>query len=263
MLCTIALLLVSAGPIDRAATALADFRPDDAVRMLEAAKDKGPYGHFEHVRLYEQLGIAYAYLGRSEDAVGAFTTMLSLDPTRAISYTLSPKVTFLFEQARTEAADHAEASVDLSWPRGLDIEATVPVDVEVLEDPAGFLKRGSLYYRKKGETEFQSRSLLLPMAGSAIKRVELPAVAAGDKAPAVLQLYLVAKDLHDNEVLLFGSAKRPREVALSYTPAEVWYGQWWVWAIAGAVVAVSAGTGVFAATREPPATVEGTFRVQR
>lgn len=263
MLCALALMFMSAGPIDRAATALADFRPEDAVRLLEAAKTEGPYAHPEHVRLYEQLGIAYAYLGRSEDAVGAFTTMLSLDPTRAISYTLSPKVTFLFERARTQAADRAEASVDLSWPRGLDVEATVPVEVEVLEDPAGFLKKGSLFYRKKGETEFKSRSLRLPLAGSAIKRVELPAVAAGDKAPAVLQLYLVATDANDNEVLLFGSAKRPREVALSYAPAEVWYGQWWVWAIAGAVVAVSAGSGVFVATREPPATVEGTFRVQR
>lgn len=263
MLLTLALLTVAASPIDQAATALADFRPEDAVRLLQEAKSGGPYTHTEHVRLYEQLGIAYAYLERPEEAVSAFVTMLSLDRTRAISYTLSPKVTFLFEQARNKAAERPEPSVDLSWPRGLGVKDSVPVDVEVLEDPEGFLKKGSLYYRKKGQDSFQHLTLTLPRPGQALERVELPALAPDAAQSAVLQLYLVAQDDHDNEVLLFGSAQRPREVPLSYDPPEPWYGKWWVWAAAGAVVAASAGTAVFAVTRDPPATIDGTFRVAR
>ncbi len=263
MLATLAMLVLAAGPIDDAARALADFRPDDAVRLLEAAKTEGPYTHADHVRLYEQLGIAYAYLERSDDAVAAFVTMLSLDRSRAISYTLSPKVTFLFERARLEAAKRPEPSVDLSWPRGLGVQDKVPVEVEVLEDPEGFLKKGSLYFRKKGQADFQNTTLTLPPAGQTLKRVELPAVAPDTKGGAVLQLYLVAQDEHDNEVLLFGSAQRPREVPLTYVPPEPWYGQWWVWAIAGAVVAASAGTAVFVATQDAPTTIDGTFRVNR
>ena len=231
--------------------------------MLEGAKEKGPFTHAEHVRLYEQLGIAYAYLDKKEAAVDAFETMLSLDRTRAISYTLSPKVTFLFEQARNQVADRPAPSVDLSWPRDLAVEDTVPVDVEVLTDPGGFLTRAQVFFRKKGVSEFESASLELPGPGAGAARVELPAVAAGDRASAVLQLYLVAKDQKNNEVLFYGAPNRPREVSLVYQPPEPWYDRWWVWAIAGSVVAAGAGAAVFMATQEPPSTIDGTFRVIR
>jgi len=263
LLAELVALLVVASPIDDAAAALADFRPEDAVRLLEEAKHKGPYSHEEHVRLYEQLGIAYAYLEKKDEAVAAFVTMLSLDQTRAISYTLSPKVTFLFEQARNQVADRPEPGVDLAWPRDLAVDDEVPVDIEVLADPGGFLRRGQLYFRQKGQAEFQHRAVDLPAPGKGSERVALPPVAPSATGPAVLQLYLVAQDEADNEVLLFGSAKRPREVPLAYRPPEPWYGKWWVWAIAGTVVAASAGAAVFAATREPPSTIDGTFRVMR
>src|SRR5688572_29310831 len=89
--------------LDQGAKALVDFRPEEAIVLLERAKTEGPYGYDDHAKLYEQLGIAYAYLDRSEDALAAFDMLLAIDPTRAISYTLSPKVTFLFEQARSKA----------------------------------------------------------------------------------------------------------------------------------------------------------------
>lgn len=263
MLASLALVLVAASPIDEAAAALADYRPEDAVALLETAKSRGPFPHAEHVRLYEQLGIAYAYLEKKDLAVDAFVTMLSLDRTAAISYTLSPKVTFLFEQARNRVADRPAPSVDVAWPRDLAVDDEVPVDVEVLADPAGFLDRARLFYRKKGQDDFRFTSIELPPPGAGSARVALPPMDADAKGPSVLQLYLVAKDEHDNEVLLFGSDQRPREVPLAYRPPEPWYGKWWVWAIAGTVVAASAGAAVFAATREPPPTVDGTFRVLR
>lgn len=262
MLPALLLSLVVSSPIDDAAKALADFRPEDAVKLLEAAKAAGPHPHAQHVRLYEQLGIAYAYLEKKDEAVAAFVTMLSLDRTRAISYTLSPKVTFLFEQARNQVADRPAPGVDLAWPRDLAVDDEVPVDIEVLADPAGFLQKGELFYRKKGAAGFERRAVTLPAVGG-VERVGLPAVAASAKAPAVLQLYLVAQDAQNNEVLLFGSKRRPREVSLAYRPPEPWYGKWWVWAIAGTVVAASAGAAVFAATQEPPTEIDGTFRVMR
>lgn len=258
------ILLLAPGTevLDRAEEALADFRPEDAVNLLELAKEGGPYSHEDHVRLYQQLGIAYAYLDRPEAAQAAFGTMLALDPKAAISYTLSPKVTFLFEEARREALEQEPATVDLAWPRDLTVDEPVPVDLEVVADPLGFLDRARLFYRKKGEGRFASIAVVLN-GNDGSERVEIPPVAPESKSPATLELYLVAQDDRMNEVLRFGSADRPREVALAYEPPDPWYGKWWVWAIAGTVVAASAGAAAYAATRESPATVEGSFRVER
>lgn len=259
-------LLIAATPakdLDRASAALADFRPADAVKILEKVKGKAPLSHAQHVRLYEQLGIAYAYLERSEDAVAAFETMLALAPARAISYTLSPKVTFLFEEARKRSARQIPPTVDLSWPRDLFVDQPVFVDVEVVADPVGFLAGAKLYYRKKGEAGFDSRKVSLPKKGDRPVRVEIPAPAPDSKASETLELYLIAHDKSRHEVLVFGSADRPRELRLGYeAPVPIW-GKWWFWVAAGTVVAVSAGAAVFALTNEPSDTVSGGFEVVR
>src|SRR5262249_20539762 len=80
--------------------ALSDFRPAEALELLEKAKSEGPYDHEHCVQLHEQLAIAQAYLGKTEDSQHEFEMMLALEPGRSISYTLSPKVTFPFERAR-------------------------------------------------------------------------------------------------------------------------------------------------------------------
>src|SRR5262249_34771773 len=121
--------------LDKGAALLAEFRAEDAVTVLEKAKSEGPYSRAEYIRLFEQLGIAYAYLERGGDALAAFDTLLALDPGRAISYTLSPKVTFLFEQARSAAADRVPPTIDVRWPPGLSVSDPIPVDVEVVADP--------------------------------------------------------------------------------------------------------------------------------
>ncbi|MEQ9502541.1 MAG: tetratricopeptide repeat protein [Deltaproteobacteria bacterium] len=249
--------------LDRADAALAEFRPGDAVTILEGLTERGPLTHDQHVRLYEQLGIAYAYLEQSKDAIEAFSKMLALDPGRAISYTLSPKVTFVFEEARKKSLARPAPSVDVSWPRDVLVDQPVPVDVEVVADPEGFLVGARLYHRRRGAERFDVSPLVLPKRGERPTRVELPATAPDAKTSDVLELYLVATDAAKNEVLVFGSEGRPRQVSLQYEPPEPWYGKWWVWAIAGTVVAAGAGAAVFAATNEPPPTVGGTFEVNR
>lgn len=249
--------------LDAAAAALADFRPEAAVTILARARTEGPWRHADHVLLYEQLGIAHAYLEQTEEAREAFRVMLTLDPTRAISYTLSPKVTFLFEQARRDAAERGPPALDMSWPRDLTVDRTIPIDVEVVADPDGLLRRAELHYRLKGAPTFAARSLDLPPPGERAVRVELPPMAASSARSEAVELFLVAQDRSGNEVLLFGSERRPREIGLAYVPPDPWYGKWWVWAIAGSVVAASAGAAAFAATRDPGSTVDGVFRVER
>jgi tetratricopeptide (TPR) repeat protein len=246
--------------LDRGTHALAEFRAEDAITALEKAKDEGPYSRADNIRLYEQLGIAYAYLDRSEDALAAFDTLLALDPGRAISYTLSPKVTFLFEQARGAVANRTPPTIDVRWPVGLVVSAPVPVDIEVVSDPKQFLSRAKVHYRLKGSPKYDVVELDLPAPGSP-KRLEIPAIAAASLRQESVEIYLVAHDRAGSEVHQWGSEARPREISLRYEPPDPWYSKWWVWAIAGTVVAASASAAAVAASSEPEPTVGGVFRV--
>ncbi len=70
-------------------------------------------------------------------------------------------------------------------------------------------------------------------------------------------------DSEGNEVLVWAGPARPREILLRYDAPSPWYRKWWVWAIAGGVVAVGTGATVFAVTRDPSDTVDGDFVVSR
>lgn len=244
--------------LDLGAKALADFRADEAVMLLEKAKSEGPYGYADHARLYEQLGIAYAYLERADDAREAFDMLLAIDPARAISYTLSPKVTFLFEQARGKALARTPPTVQVSWPSRLMTGEELPIDVEVVADPKAFLKRAALFYRQRGAPRWESTRFELAPAGTR-HQINLPPVAS-DRAEA-LELHLTAFDDRGNAVLEWGSERRPRELVLSSEPPTPWYGKWWVWAVAGGVVAAGAAAAAVAVSNEPGPTVRGTFEV--
>jgi hypothetical protein len=246
--------------LEQAAKALSDFRAEEAVALLEKAKKEGPYGHADYIRLYEQLGIAYGYLDKNEEALKAFEMLLALDAGKAISYTLSPKVTFLFEQARSRVNERQAPALDLGWPLGLTVEDPIPIDVEVIADPLGFLRKATLHTRLKGMPEFKSTEVSLPPSGQHVQ-IELPTPAAGSAQPELVDIYLVAFDGKGNEVYQWGTATRPREIPLRYAPPDPWYGKWWIWAIAGTVAAAGAGAAVFAATKSPGPTVNGTLRV--
>ena len=108
-----ALVPTASGSFAKGSKALAEFRPEKAVKLLKKATKEGPYGYQDYVRLHEELGIAYAYVEDQAAAKREFSLVLMLDPGHAISYTLSPKVTFLFEQARQQANERQPPVIDL------------------------------------------------------------------------------------------------------------------------------------------------------
>jgi len=242
----------------RATVALAEFRVDDALALLERARNEGPYSHADYVKLYEQLGIAYAYLEREADATAAFEMLLGLDPGHLLSYTLSPKATFLFERVRRKVRAQTPPALQVTWPHGLSVSRPVPLDVEVIADPAGFLRRATLHLRTRGAAEYRLVDLRLPPPG-AYKRMLVPA--PHTKRPDVLELYLTAYDERGNEVLVWPAQQRTREISLSYQAPTPWYRKWWIWAITGGVLAVGTGTVVYIAGRDLPDTVGGVLEV--
>jgi len=272
---------------DGSAVAANDARvqedPEAALAAAEAAEARGPYDRPTYARIWRQRGMAHALLAYAaaaeakddptvaeaklgeqathEDAArAAFDMLLALDPSHRLEYTQTPQTTFVFQDAIGDATTRAVPAIDVDWKRDLRVGDAIPVDVEVVADPKGFLRRATLFVRTRGESTWRASDLALPAAGE-YRRVVLPPI-AGSSASAV-ELYLRAYDEAGNEVLDWASPERPREVPLRWDPPSPWYRKWWVWAIAGTVVAGVTGVVVYGALWEPSPTVGGTVVVGR
>lgn len=208
------LTLLAASSLEEGAKAVAR-QSDDAVGLLERAKTEGPYGYADHVRVYELLGIAYAYAERRAEALKAFDLMLALEPSHALSYKLSPKATFVFEEARKAAAARPAPGLDVQWARDVGAAAAFPIDVSIVADPFAFLSRARVYWRLKGGGAWQSDDVALDATRAA--RVTLPAV-AGAEQDVERELRIVGLDPHGNEVLRWGTEQFPRLLLARHQP---------------------------------------------
>src|SRR5262249_22058939 len=149
------LLLADTKSLDEGTKALADFKVEDAAALLDKALAEGPYALSDHARLYEQRGIAFAYLDRNEEALRSFDTLLALDPGRALRSTLPPKVPLVFEEARRRAADRRPPRLELRFDREQSIAEPVQIDVEVVSDPLQFMRSAALFWRLRGAQTYQ------------------------------------------------------------------------------------------------------------
>lgn len=244
-----------AAKIDAGATALASFDVDTAKQSLDAAEKSGPLAHADNVRLWEQRGIAAAYVDDEPTARAAFDMMLALDPGHFLSYRLSPKATFVFDDMR--AARRTAPAIELDLPRGQKVGDPLPIDLAVVADPKAFLKRGTLFVRTRGDSTWRAADL--PLVAGTDRRVELPPVIA--TKPTSLELYLRAYDDKGNEVLTYADADHPREIPLRYEPPVPFYKKWWVITIAAGVVATATGVIVYEETLAPPDKVGGSGMV--
>jgi hypothetical protein len=233
--------------------ALAEFRVDEAKAALADAEHRGPLDHTTHVSLWEQRGIAAAYASDPPTAIAAFDMLLALDPGHLLSYTLSPQVTFVFEQARTAAGERGSPAIDVRWSQGQRIGAPVTLDVEVVSDPRTFLRSASVFVRRRGEPSWRAADLALPAPGK-VAQLTLPAV--GGSAASALEIHARAYDAAGNEVLAWADPRRPREIPLRYDPPPPWWRKWYVIVPAALGALAISGGIVYAATREPPSTID-------
>ncbi len=239
-----------AAQIEAGQKALAELHVDDAKTALDAAEKAGPLDHEHNVSLWEQRGIAAAYVDDEASAKTAFGMMLALDPSHILSYTLSPKATFVFEQVRKVTKD--APAIDVNWPRGGKVGDPVPLDVDVVADPKKFLHRATVFVRARGDASWRAADLALDKPE---QRIVLPATEA--QKPVSLELYLRAYDDHGNEVLTWADPAKPREIPLRYDPPPPWYRTGWVVVLAGSVLAAATGITVYELTLAPPDKING------
>jgi hypothetical protein len=237
--------------------ALAALDVDVAKLALDAADHGGPLDHASNVTLWEQRGIAAAYVNDERAASAAFDMLLALDPGHFLSYTLSPKATFVFEKVRNDSRARGAPALDVNWPHGQRVGDPVPIDLEVVADPKRFLRRATVFVRARGEPDWRAADVAL--APTADRRIVLPPVEA--QKPVSLELYLRAYDDRGNEVLAWADAAQPREIPLRYDPPTPWYRRTWFYAAVGSIVAASVGVTVYETTLAPPDRVSGTVSV--
>ncbi len=235
---------------------LAAFKADEALAMLDQA-GKSPLDHPRHITLWEQRAIAHAYLEREPEARTAFDMLLALDPDHVLNYRLTPRAMFLYQAARDEAARRGAPRLELRWSRDQALDRPVELDVDTVADPTGLLRDATIYVRTRGETAWKAADLQLAAPGKR-QHLRLPGL-PGRKA-RTLEIYAVASDRSGNEVLTWASPARPAEIALRYDAP--WYRTWWVWAIAGGVVAVGTGIAVYATVWEPGAFLGGDVSIE-
>lgn len=254
----ISLGLSPAAQLDRAVALLDSQEVEEALAQLERIEQAGPFDYPTHVQLFEALGIAYAYLSRTPEAESAFEKLLRIDPAHAISYQLSPKVTFVFERVRQRIAESPQTALLVSWRRGLRADDEVAITLEVASDPGKHLHQAVLYRRLRGEPAYQQHELKIRAPGE-YETAILPPATEETGVPVTIELYVTGLDGRGSEVLRVGTPLFPRQIELAAAPA--WYDHWWVW-VTGSVLLVGAVTATVAALfYQPPSTVEPLFRV--
>ena len=256
----IALSLVTGSNLAEGIQAVRDFRAEEGIAFLEQAKQEGPYKYEDHRLLYENLAIGFAYLNRQKESLAAFDILLSLDAGYVVSYTLSPKVTFLFEKAREAARLQEATEIQLNWPEVIGVGQPLAFIFEVVADRQSMLKQGVFFNRLAGEPSFTFLQFnLAPLHQKG--RLELPPQATDAIEDKFLEFYFVGLDAAGNEVLRWAEPQHPRQLLLKYTPPTLWYKKWWVWALGGSVLAGATGALVYATNYEVPSLLQGDVRV--
>ena len=188
--------------------------------------------------------------------------LLALDPSHFLSYTLSPKATFVFEKVRNDirngAGGRGVPALDVTWPRGQRVGDPVPLDLEVVADPRQFLRRASVFVRAHGDPDWRAADVIL--ANPADRHVVLPPFQA--TRPISLEVYLRAYDDRGNEVLTWADPAHPREIPLRYDPPTPWYRRTWFYAAVGGAVAATVGITVYELTLAPPDKITGNVSVR-
>jgi hypothetical protein len=228
--------------------ALVEQDVDKAKLALDAAERAGHLDYRSHITLWEQRGIAAAFVQDQKRASEAFEKLLAIDPTHYLPSRFKPEVLLPFERQRDEMKKKGATSLDVNWPNGLKTGEPIPLEVEVLLDPRGFLRHATVFVRARGDTAWRATDV--PLAPNAPAKLKIPAVQATKGTS--LELYLRAYDDKGNEVLAWADATRPREIPLRYEPPTKWYRSWKTYAIGGTAAAVVTGLIVYAVTLAPP-----------
>jgi hypothetical protein len=206
----------------------------------------------EKIVTFQTLAFAHVALGKHDDAVRDFESLLRIDGRFELDRTISPRVRSVFEEARGRVATqgptvgaggHELASLHPTVAPGKVKEGqAITVDAAY---PGGVASSVELFYRTRGHDVFAK--LKSPVDTSGRFSVTVPGMHV--EGPA-LEYYLVVLDENGASVALAGTLGQPLAADVEGRKRPV-YTKGWFWVVLGGVAVVGAGvaTAVVLTTR--------------
>ena len=246
----------------------------NASEALESAQT-----HDRLVQLYRMLGTAQGVLGKSQEAVDAFTKLIGIDPEHKLARGTSPKITTPFREAGGFWVDRPQGlTVTPTVSREIASGKSLSIPVKV-DDPLNITANVRLSYRIQGDAEWKKQEAQMgPAVTFNLSADELPT----KDNDYILEVYFAALNAQGSELRLSGEAARPLTIAVRVPgstkvvtttaggdvivqpakPKKPLIKTWWFWTIIGGVVVVGAGLGGglgYAFGRPDTSKVDGTF----
>jgi hypothetical protein len=260
----------AAGPtLDQAEKELQALEYTKAIRTARAVLVRGGNDPKKLKRIYALLGQALAATGQGEQAKAFFSLLLALDPGFQLERDLSPKIRAPLVKAQEDWAGRPGLTAVHRPPDEAAADRQLVLRIKVVEDPMAMVKAARVTYQLPDSATRSAVKIGGAGAPELVAGIPLPALKA---KPGTLRYHIDLLDQKDNIVWRAGSPDSPLRITLTGdraaaadvaasagtdTPATsapaastAWYKRWWVWAIAGAVVA-GAATAVVVTTAGP------------
>ncbi len=227
-------------------TMVDELRYEEALQTLSAALIRSGNSEQERARIYQLLARTYLTLNRSEEATGAYRSLLVLLPDHVPSSDLSPRFRDFFTGVRAQwesegrpgvaTAPPAPVSIRHASPAQTDPEIAVLLTAE-LDDPDRRVASLVLAYRRGTSDVFQRVDCAPTESGY---EATIPAEDVG--APLV-EYYFEAIGADGLPIAGRGDVAAPLRIDVEEEGSIA--SKWWFWTIIGAVVVGTAvGVGV-------------------
>lgn len=238
--------------LDRAEKQLSLMEYDKAIETATEAVHRGGNSIKDLKRAYTILAHGLAVLGQDGPARDYYTKLLVIDPKFSLSKDVSPKVRAPLITARSDRAGRPGIVAVHRPPTSARYDEQLVLRIQVIEDPLDMVKGASVHYRLPG----RGKPSTLGVGGDEKELVlALPLTVLGAHA-GTLTYDINLLDVYNNvvwskravDVQLVGDAP-PVAAAVTAESGSPWYTRWWVWTIAGVVVAGAATAAIVVATQ--------------
>ena len=241
-----------------------ELRFEEALQTLSAALVRSGNSAEEYATIYRVLAFTYLALGRTEEASGAYRSMLPLVPDYEPGDDVAPRTREFFSNVRRQweeagrpgtaaTVTAAAASIEIQHrsPAEAERETEVPLSATV-EDPDGRVSGLVLAYRQ-GTSAVFTRLDTRP-EGDGAYHATIP---AENVLPPLVEYYFEALDAQGLPVAARGDVAAPLRIAVP--DGANLLEEWWFWTIIGVVVAGGVIGGIVIADQLSGGPTTGTF----
>ncbi len=240
-----------------------DLRYEEALQTLSAGLVRSGNSEQERATIYRLLALTYLSLGRSEEAEGAYRSLLGIEPEFDPGDNVSPRFREFFSGVRERWEADGRPGVATAPPTPIEIVHASPAQADpgaeipltaTIQDPQGRVSGLVLAYRQGTSDVF--RRLDCDFRDGAFVAV----IPGEDVAPPLVEYYFEAVDGAGLPVAARGDVAAPLRIAVE-GPSNSVLTKWWFWTIAVVVIGGAVTTAVLLTRDDGAPPSQGTLIV--